>query len=173
VSAHLGPELAALVDGELDHAARERVLRHLTGCLSCRAEVEDHRQLKARLLGLMACAPDPGTDLSERLRALGGASEDLVLSVGRGPLRPPTAPRARRGPRGPRGRGRRLPRSAVGGAVLVLGLGVVLALGAPHQGATRTPVDPTSDAFLVDYANTSGELPLPEPAGVSSAGFGR
>ena len=57
--------------------------------------------------------------------------------------------------------------------MLALGLGAVLALGGAHAPAHATPVDPTSDAFLVDYANTSGELPLPEPAGVTSAGLGR
>lgn len=169
---HLGADLAALVDGELDHASRERVLRHLTSCEACRAEVEAQRRFKARLLGLGESAPPPASDLAARLRAVAASSSDVPVAS-RGPLRPPAAPRVRRGSRGPRGRGHRLPRTAVGGAVLVLGLGAVLVLGAPHRAPTRTPVDPTSDAFLLDYATTSGELPLPEPAGVSSAGLGR
>lgn len=172
MSAHLGADLAALVDGELDHASRERVLRHLTRCEDCRAEVEAQRRFKARLLGLGPSAPAPTADLAERLRDLAG-NADVAGQVPRGPLRPPSAARSGRGSRGPRGRARRLPRSAVGGVVLVLGLGAVLALGGPHRELTRTQVDPTSDGFLVDYARTSGELPLPEPAGVTAAILGR
>ncbi|MCT2591917.1 zf-HC2 domain-containing protein [Streptomyces sp. N2-109] len=73
---HLGDRLAALVDGELGHDARERVLSHLATCGSCRAEADAQRQLKsvfadsappppsdgllARLQGLPACS-DPGS----------------------------------------------------------------------------------------------------------------
>ncbi|WP_139121227.1 anti-sigma factor family protein, partial [Streptomyces sp. SolWspMP-sol7th] len=34
---HLGDRLAAFVDGELDHDARERVLSHLATCPRCKA----------------------------------------------------------------------------------------------------------------------------------------
>lgn len=179
MSDHLGAELAALVDGELDHASRERVLRHLTRCEACRAEVEAERLFKARLMGLGDAVPPPAPDLSARLRELASAgADDLTdLTAAAGPSRPgsyraTTAPRTPRGSRRPGGRSARR-RAAVGGAVLALGLGAVLALGAPHSQPTRAPVDPTSDAFLVDYAGSTGELPLPEPAGVSSAGLGR
>jgi len=184
VTPHLGADLAALVDGELDHASRERVLRHLSRCAGCRAEVEEQRHFKARLLGLGDTAPVPAPDLAARLRELSFA-DDLPLAgdlrrtgkvIGSGPRvrrRPPTSPRTGRGSRGPRGGRRTAPRTAVGGAVLALGLGVVLILGAPHREPTRAPVDPTSDTFLSDYASTSGELPLPEPAGVTSAGLAR
>ncbi len=178
MSAHLGAELAALVDGELSHADRERVLRHLSRCADCRTEVEAQRRFKAQLLGLGTLPPDPVPDLAARLRGLapeavasGARTFDAMagLTPGRrGRLRPPAA----RGSRRPHGR-RRLPRTAVGGVVLAFGLSAVLALGGAHGSPTRTPVDPTSDAFLVDYANSSGELPLPEPAGVTSAGLGR
>lgn len=166
MSGHLGADLAALVDGELDDAARERALGHLARCQACRAEVDDERRFKARLLGLSASAPLPEPDLSERIRAL--AAEGLLTGGPTGPRRPPPAPCSPRPSRGPAGRGRRLPRTAVGGAVLLLGIGAVLALGAPRERPTRTPVDPTSDVFVVDFASVNSELPLPDPAGVTS-----
>ena len=39
----LADVVAALVDGELDHAAREKAQRHLLHCDSCRAEVDVQR----------------------------------------------------------------------------------------------------------------------------------
>lgn len=165
MSDHLGADLAALVDGELDHAARERVLRHLTRCATCRTEVEDARRFKARLLGLGDTAPGPAPDLAARLRALPGSHELSDLPAR---SRIPTARRPSYGPPV-----RRLPRGAVGGTVLAVGLGAVLVLGAPQRAPNRTPVDPASDAFLRDHASTTGELPFPGPAGVSSAGLGR
>ncbi len=170
MSSHLGAELAALVDGELNHADRERVLRHLSRCVGCRTEVEAQRRFKAQLLGLGTLPPDPVPDLAARLL---GLTPEPPGAGRRDRLRPPAARVPRRpGRTRPRGR-RRLPRTAVGGVVLAIGLGAVLALGGAHRPPTRTPVDPTSDTFLVDYANSSGELPLPEPAGVTSAGLGR
>jgi hypothetical protein len=71
VSGCLGSAVAALVDGELDHAARERVHRHLTRCAACRAEVEAQRRTKARVR--TAAAPAPSDALSARLLALGAS----------------------------------------------------------------------------------------------------
>ena len=48
----LGDRLTALVDGELDHAGRDRALSHLAGCDGCRAEAEALRRLKRRLTSL-------------------------------------------------------------------------------------------------------------------------
>ncbi|MEV6958858.1 zf-HC2 domain-containing protein [Streptomyces sp. NPDC051207] len=74
---HLGDRLAALVDGELGHDARERVLAHVATCPKCKAEVDEQRRLKnvfaetappppsesllARLQGLPGCDPDGGS----------------------------------------------------------------------------------------------------------------
>ncbi|MEU3557668.1 zf-HC2 domain-containing protein [Streptomyces fragilis] len=71
---HLGDRLSALVDGELGHEARERVLAHLATCTRCRVEADAQRRLKnvfaevsgptpsesflARLQGLPAVGPD-------------------------------------------------------------------------------------------------------------------
>ncbi|MGW8378698.1 zf-HC2 domain-containing protein [Streptomyces sp. ODS28] len=75
---HLGDRLAALVDGELGHDARERVLAHLATCQNCKAEADAQRRLKnvfadspppapsdgllARLQGLPAGPSLPGDD---------------------------------------------------------------------------------------------------------------
>lgn len=71
----LGERLTALVDGELGHEERDRVLAHLAGCAQCRAEADELRHLKGRLRGLGTPAPDgedrPSTDFMTRLLSLG------------------------------------------------------------------------------------------------------
>ncbi|MFD7878015.1 zf-HC2 domain-containing protein [Streptomyces sp. NPDC059766] len=73
---HLGDRLSALVDGELGHDARERVLAHVATCPKCKSEVDAQRRLKnvfaevappppsesflARLQGLPGCDPGDG-----------------------------------------------------------------------------------------------------------------
>ena len=37
---HPMDKLSAVVDGELDHDSRDKVLSHLVGCDTCRAEVD-------------------------------------------------------------------------------------------------------------------------------------
>ncbi|MER6524815.1 zf-HC2 domain-containing protein [Streptomyces sp. NPDC001508] len=94
---HLGDRLSALVDGELGHDARERVLAHLATCARCKAEADAQRQLKnvfaesappppsesflARLQGLPASdGPDGGSPLEG---GLPGGSTPGVFEVGR------------------------------------------------------------------------------------------
>ncbi|MFF1926069.1 zf-HC2 domain-containing protein [Streptomyces sp. NPDC058221] len=83
---HLGDRLAALVDGELKHDARDRVLAHLATCAKCKAEAAAQRRLKnvfaqsappspsegflARLQGLPG---GPGGDDDSRGRPMGGS----------------------------------------------------------------------------------------------------
>ncbi|MEQ7124050.1 zf-HC2 domain-containing protein [Actinopolymorpha sp. B11F2] len=52
---HAHARLSALVDGELNHESRDRVLAHLAHCAECRAAVDAERQVKAILAG----TPDP------------------------------------------------------------------------------------------------------------------
>jgi anti-sigma factor RsiW len=66
---HLGDRLTALVDGELGHDERDRVLAHLAGCDQCRAEADAQRRLKQRLRSLGDAAPAP--ELLTRLYAMG------------------------------------------------------------------------------------------------------
>ena len=83
---HLGDRLSALVDGELGHDTRERVLAHVATCPKCKAEVDAQRRLKnvfaevappapsesflARLQGLPA-----GGDLDGGGSPLGGGAQ--------------------------------------------------------------------------------------------------
>lgn len=62
---HLGPRLAALVDGELSHDDRDRALAHIAGCAQCRSLVESERTLKNQL-GSMAM-PEPSARLMAAL----------------------------------------------------------------------------------------------------------
>ncbi|MET9022108.1 zf-HC2 domain-containing protein [Actinopolymorpha sp. NPDC004070] len=52
--------LSALVDGELDHDARDQVLAHLAHCAECRDAVEAERRVKSLLSGM----PEPAASAS-------------------------------------------------------------------------------------------------------------
>nr|WSZ98322.1 zf-HC2 domain-containing protein [Streptomyces sp. NBC_00857] len=67
---HLGDRLAALVDGELDHDARERVLAHLATCGQCKTEADAQRRLKS--VFAQSAPPAPSAGLLARLQALPG-----------------------------------------------------------------------------------------------------
>ncbi|MFF4601645.1 anti-sigma factor family protein [Streptomyces sp. NPDC001339] len=67
---HLGDRLAALVDGELGHDARERVLAHLATCGKCKAEADAQRRLKS--VFAEAPLPGPSAGLLARLQQLPG-----------------------------------------------------------------------------------------------------
>ncbi|QMU75194.1 zf-HC2 domain-containing protein [Streptacidiphilus sp. PB12-B1b] len=71
---HLGERMAAFVDGELDHDARERVLSHLATCAACLARAEEERRLKSRLQA--AAAPGPSGPLLSRLMAISMESDE-------------------------------------------------------------------------------------------------
>lgn len=173
--------LTALVDGALDHDERERVHAHLAGCAACRAEVEAERALKARLAALSAGTPEPAPELLSRLRGLAvpgvepagraapsrpgapvplGTSPAGPSSRRPGDTRPPSRRSSRRSQRAVR-------TGALGGGLLLLGVGVGLAmvLGGPSGSAPSTPVDPGSDTFVVDFVSTTGGVPLADPAG--------
>ncbi|MFB6617655.1 zf-HC2 domain-containing protein [Streptomyces sp. NPDC085524] len=71
---HLGDRLAALVDGELKHDARERVLAHLATCPRCKAEADAQRRLKSMFV---ESAPPPlSAGLLARLQGLPGGGPD-------------------------------------------------------------------------------------------------
>ncbi|MDT0307697.1 zf-HC2 domain-containing protein [Streptomyces sp. DSM 44917] len=65
---HLGESLAALVDGELSHDSRDRVLAHLATCPSCKAEADAQRELKSAFAASPLPAPPDG--LLARLQSL-------------------------------------------------------------------------------------------------------
>ncbi|MFF1377356.1 anti-sigma factor family protein [Streptomyces sp. NPDC058308] len=68
---HLGDRLAALVDGELGHDARERVLAHLATCPMCKTEADAQRRLKN--VFAQAAPPPPSESFLARLQGLPGA----------------------------------------------------------------------------------------------------
>ncbi|MFE1175269.1 anti-sigma factor family protein [Streptomyces sp. NPDC058773] len=82
---HLGDRLAALVDGELGHDARERVLAHLATCGKCKAEADAQRRLKN--VFAQAAPPGPSEGLLARLQQLpGGDQEGPGSRLGNGGL---------------------------------------------------------------------------------------
>ncbi|MCS0634434.1 zf-HC2 domain-containing protein [Streptomyces sp. LP05-1] len=82
---HLGDRLAALVDGELGHDARERVLAHLATCPKCKSEADAQRRLKS--VFAQAPPPPPSAGLLARLHGLPGGGTDGGEEFG-GPLGP-------------------------------------------------------------------------------------
>ncbi|MFF5564515.1 anti-sigma factor family protein [Streptomyces sp. NPDC012623] len=70
---HLGDRLAALVDGELDHDARERVLAHLATCAKCKAEADAQRRLKSMFA--QTAPPLPSAGFLARLHGLPGGGQ--------------------------------------------------------------------------------------------------
>ncbi len=82
---HLGDRLAALVDGELGHDARERVLAHLATCARCKAEADAQRTLKSVFAS--AAPPPPSEGFLARLQGLpGGPGEPGAPGGPRSPL---------------------------------------------------------------------------------------
>jgi len=59
IGAHIQADLHALLDHELDVAARSEVLGHLETCRPCQEEYEAHRQLKALLAEHLVEGPAP------------------------------------------------------------------------------------------------------------------
>ncbi|UUU31082.1 zf-HC2 domain-containing protein [Streptomyces sp. CA-210063] len=65
---HLGDRLSALVDGELGHEARDRVLAHLATCAKCKVEADEQRRLKN--VFAEAAPPPPSESFLARLQML-------------------------------------------------------------------------------------------------------
>lgn len=70
---HLGDRLSALVDGELGHDARERVLAHVATCPKCKTEVDAQRRLKN--VFAQAAPPAPSESFLARLQGLPGGGD--------------------------------------------------------------------------------------------------
>ncbi|KOT29854.1 membrane protein [Streptomyces caelestis] len=82
----MGDRLSALVDGELGHDARERVLAHVATCAKCRVEVDAQRRLKN--VFAQAAPPPPSESFLARLQGLpaGGDLGDGGSPLGGGGL---------------------------------------------------------------------------------------
>ncbi|MEU6557354.1 zf-HC2 domain-containing protein [Streptomyces sp. NPDC046915] len=70
---HLGDRLSALVDGELGHESRDRVLAHLATCTRCKAEADAQRRLKN--VFAEAAPPPPSESFLARLQGLPGGGD--------------------------------------------------------------------------------------------------
>ncbi|MER5255389.1 MULTISPECIES: zf-HC2 domain-containing protein [unclassified Streptomyces] len=78
---HLGDRLAALVDGELGHDARERVLAHLATCPKCKTEADAQRRLKSVFAEV--APPPPSESFLARLQGLPGGGSEPPSGPGR------------------------------------------------------------------------------------------
>jgi anti-sigma factor RsiW len=137
---HLGRRLSALIDGELSHSQRERVLAHLARCQPCRGEAAALRALKQRMHALGEATA--GTALTDRLVALGACYPG---QAGRGLSR------------------RRWPvRSIAAAGLAVVGLGLpvaaFLAGGSPRQPGPS--VTPAVDLFVMQHEISTGDAPV-------------
>jgi anti-sigma factor RsiW len=170
-------KLSAAVDGELDHDSRDRVLSHLVGCDSCRAEVEARRQLKARLGALGCDNPEPSTDLMQRL--LGVPSYSLQAREDVRPVLTPAVslslqrsafPAARTGGSRPAARTTRSRRrtgvlGAAGSAAAVASLlGTAFVIGDPARQEQPPLLQPPVSSFSADHAGvTASTTPFTDP----------
>ena len=91
MNGHLGPLAAALVDEQLTGGEREKALRHVAACATCRSEVAQQRAMKLRLDGMDE--PALPSALLDRLQAMrlpapGQPPSDPVDAPTQGPPRP-------------------------------------------------------------------------------------
>jgi anti-sigma factor RsiW len=166
-------KLSAVVDGELDHNSRDRVLSHLVGCDSCRAKVEAERQLRTRLGALSCYTPEPSTDLTQRL--LGVPSYSLEAREEVRPVLTPVVslspqrsafPAARTGGSRPGARTTRSRRrtgvlGAAGSAAAVASLlGTAFVIGDPARQEQPPLLQPPVSSFSADHAGTTTSTPF-------------
>lgn len=153
---HLGERVSALVDGELNHAERDRALAHLAFCADCRREVESMRALKSRLRSLddltmpadltmsLLRMAEPGGPLPPRerpfpTRTFGGVPLPGPYSIAPPDNRPRNATGGASGPgRGARRRGSYV---AVGVVSAAVALGTFFAVSGPGQSTSPPPVE--------------------------------
>lgn len=164
---HLGDDVAAWVDGELDGHRSRRAAQHLSRCTRCRAAVTEERQIRLRLR--LTDDPAPSGDLAARVIAAAcSARARQAAPIGWPPL----------GPAGPEyGRGRRLKVlvacAAAGALVGVAGLAVgVSAFGSRAPSLSATLTGPGSRPVPTESVRVS-PLPLVSPtAGTGVVVFG-
>lgn len=148
MNGHLGDQVAAFVDGELEFAARERSLEHLSRCAECRAAVAQQRRVKARVQTLPST--EPSADLISSL------SQVAVLQDAGTPhafVRPRAHERLRWGSL----------LLAGAGSVAAGFLGVAYALGGAPVDEHR-PVSPPVGQFSAEFAGSRQPTPFSDPA---------
>lgn len=167
---HLGDRLISLIDGELDHDARDRVLAHLAGCRQCRDEAEAQRRLKDLMSGLDG--PEPPTDLVHRLRSMAEPGEPLPPEPPNWPNGSASGGRAaafdggtspRPYPPSSRSFGRRASFAVAGMFCLATAAATTaFAVGDRNPGEVR--VTPHVDRYAVEHSVMVSRVPLTDPA---------
>lgn len=154
--------------------AERDLKRRLTGVAGRPPAPSD--ALIARLLGLAVPGVEPAAYASPsrigrpvRLRRAGPRRSTRAQGGRLARARGRRAPAVAAGPLGrapdhrDRGRSHRLLRTgAVGGSLILLGLTAALVLGGSSR-PTSPPVDPATDAFVIDFVATSTDVPPPRP----------
>ncbi|HLL09005.1 MAG TPA: zf-HC2 domain-containing protein [Nocardioidaceae bacterium] len=162
MSRHLGDHMAALVDGELDHASRDRALAHLTHCGECRLAVQQERWIKGRLQALPV--GEPSASLLGSLFATARATAGEAVTAA--PAFRVAAPVL--------GRGRRAGLALAGaGSVSAAMFGVAYLLGgsSPPSDPIVPTASPIVGEFSAQFASTAEGLPFSDPSqGVVPAG---
>jgi anti-sigma factor RsiW len=151
MNGHLGAQVAAFVDGQLDYPRREKALEHLSWCAGCRAAVEQERWVKARVQTLPGA--EPSADL---LSSLSRVQVESPLPVQ--PTEPPGYWHL------PLTRARRNGLMLAGAGTVAAGfLGLAYTVGGTTV-ADHDPVSPPVDRFSTKFAGTESSTPFSDPA---------
>lgn len=168
-------KLSAVVDGELDHDSRDRVLGHLVICDTCRSEVDAQRRLKSRLAATPD--PEPSLDLMQRLMGVSSFSTEpreevrpvLTPAVSLFPQRS-AFPAARTDATRPGSRNNTRSRrrtgvlGAAGSAAAVASLlGTAFVLGDPARSEPPPALQPPVASFSADHAAATNGAPFADP----------
>jgi anti-sigma factor RsiW len=168
---HLGQQLSALIDGELDGAERDQVLWHVVRCGWCQDEAAALRTLKRRMNALGEAAA--GAGLTGRLMGLSNADPGSVW--------PHSATAVLQlAPRGSR-LDAKAARYLLGGsfAIFLAGLGTAafIAGGDPQAQAPAPRVSPPVGVYTVEHDDMNGlymnELMQPKTARPGTGNSGR
>jgi anti-sigma factor RsiW len=174
---HLGDQLSALVDGELNGTELDRANAHVAACGACRVEANALRRLKHDLRALAEVCDS--AEVTKRLLAMTGQAgqggQAGPVSAGRlGPesgqrrrLRTVSTHSAR--PSGRlinRRRGRYVLWSTV--SLVLVGIGTAAFGMGGSSGPTGPQITPQLEVFDVQHAITSGDVPFDDSADVSA-----
>ena len=177
---HLGDRIAALADGELGHAERDRALSHVAGCSTCHEALEEQRSVRALLSS--SYAPEPAAETVAALLSLAAPGNPLpprARLMPQGPVVPELPPPRRlarhwgarpdgRRPtradsRRPGDRTVRRVRVATAGALSVAGLVLGTAFVAGGSAGGRAPVVAPVSQLSVEHGRTSTAVTVGDP----------
>jgi len=176
---HLGDRIAALADGELGHAERDRALAHVAGCAACRLALEEQRAVRTLLSSSLA--PEPAAETMAALLSLaapGGPLPPRARRMPQGPVVPELPPPRRLPPWGARDDGRRpnrldsrrpgdrtarRVRVATAGALSVAGLVLGTAFVAGGSAGAQGPAVAPISRLTVEHGRTTTAVTVGDP----------